>query len=61
MPEKDKGFSFRSLFLRDAGTDAPKKQIQDEKPVNVRMPQVILQLVNNLSVVEVFPTFSHSL
>jgi len=32
MAEKDKGFSFRSLFFRDAETDTQEKQIQQTEP-----------------------------
>jgi uncharacterized protein YaaR (DUF327 family) len=32
MSEKDKGFSFKRLFLRDAETGAQEKQIQEGKP-----------------------------
>lgn len=39
MSEKDKGFSFRSLFLRDADTDTQKKQIQNEEPLSNKISQ----------------------
>jgi hypothetical protein len=34
MPEKDKGFSFRQLFFRDAKTDTNENQIQKPATVN---------------------------
>jgi len=36
MSEKDKGFSFRKLFFRDAATGTPEKQIQKAEPLNNR-------------------------
>jgi len=33
MAEKDKGFSFRSLFFRDAETDPQERQITEQEPV----------------------------
>ena len=36
MSEKDKGFSFRRLFFRDAETGAPEKQIQKEEPASYK-------------------------
>ena len=32
MPEKDKGFSFRRLFIRDTGTETPEKPAQPGEP-----------------------------
>ncbi len=40
MSEKDKGFGFKRLFLRDTETGAQKKQIQNEEPVNNKSSQV---------------------
>src|ERR1035437_268978 len=40
MSEKDKGFSFKSLFLRDAETGSQKKQIQNDEPANTNITQV---------------------
>ena len=39
MPEKDKGFSFKSLFIRDAETDTPVKQTQETEPVSNKISQ----------------------
>ena len=39
MAEKDKGFKFRRLFFRDAGTGTQVKQIQKEEPVSPSIPQ----------------------
>jgi hypothetical protein len=33
MAEKDKGFSFRSLFFRDAETETQEKQIPENEPI----------------------------
>jgi chromosome segregation ATPase len=38
MSEKDKGFSFKRLFLRDAGTGAPVKQVQKAEPAGNNTP-----------------------
>jgi hypothetical protein len=34
MPEKDKGFSFRQLFIRDTSTGTQEKQTQKTEPVS---------------------------
>jgi len=39
MAEKDKGFKFRRLFFRDAGTGTQVKQIQKEEPVSPSIQQ----------------------
>jgi len=39
MAEKDKGFSFKSLFIRDAETDTPAKQTQETEPVSNKISQ----------------------
>ncbi len=38
MSEKDKGFSFRRLFIRDSETGAQEKQIQKEDPASKNTP-----------------------
>jgi hypothetical protein len=35
MPDKEKGFSFRQLFFRDAATGTPGKQTQQAEPVSI--------------------------
>jgi hypothetical protein len=40
MSEKDKGFSFKSLFIREAETDAKKDPIQNETPLQSKAPQI---------------------
>jgi len=39
MAEKDKGFSFKSLFIRDAETDTQEKQTQEPDPVSNKISQ----------------------
>jgi hypothetical protein len=39
MAEKDKGFSFRSLFFRDAETDSKENQTQQTEPVSNKPQQ----------------------
>jgi hypothetical protein len=35
MPDKEKGFSFKQLFFRDAATGTPGKQTQQAEPVSI--------------------------
>jgi hypothetical protein len=53
MAEKDKGFKFRRLFFRDAGTGTQGKQIQKEEPVSTNIPQVSVGIPDQ-SLVEEF-------
>lgn len=49
MSEKDKGFSFRRLFLRDSETGAQEKPIQKEDPANKNTPNnYIVNTIPNL-------------
>jgi hypothetical protein len=42
MSEKDKGFSFKSLFIREAETDTQKKSNQNEEPIQNKTSQVTI-------------------
>ena len=39
MAEKDKGFSFKSLFFRNAETDTPENQTPEAEPVSNKISQ----------------------
>jgi hypothetical protein len=53
MSEKDKGFSFKSLFLRESETGAEQKQIQNEKPADSKNIQAPVG-IQDVSLVEDF-------
>jgi hypothetical protein len=39
MSEKDKGFKFKQLFIRNSEAEAPEKQVQSDAPANNNFPE----------------------